>query len=207
MPGKFITLEGGEGAGKSTQAKLLASWLHEQGIETVETREPGGTPGADAVRALLLENDTPLTPMAEAHLFAAARADHVETLIRPALADGKWVICDRFIDSTLAYQGAAGELGVDIVRAINETAIGDTWPDLTVLLRMNGDAGTQRAIARDGAESDRFTSRDFAFHASVAEAFDVFASNEPDRFAIIDGGQTVDQVAEAVRAAVRERLI
>ncbi len=207
MRGKFITLEGGEGAGKSTQARLLASWLHDKDIATVETREPGGTAGADAIRALLLDDDTPLTATAEAHLFAAARADHVERLIRPALADGKWVICDRFIDSTLAYQGAGGDLGVDTVRQINATAVGDTWPDLTLLLRMDGNAGTMRAIARDGSESDRFTARDASFHATVASAFDRFAQNEPDRFAIIDGGQSIEQVARAIRGVVEERLL
>ncbi|MGP1354266.1 MAG: dTMP kinase [Parasphingopyxis sp.] len=207
MPGKFITFEGGEGAGKSTQTRLLASWLRERGIETVETREPGGTPGADAIRALLLEEDAPLTATAEAHLFAAARADHVESLIRPALADGKWVICDRFIDSTLAYQGAAGNLGVERVRAINETAIGDTWPDLTVLLRMDGDAGTRRAVARDGLDHDRFTRRDLAFHTAVADAFDAFASEQPDRFIVIDGGKSVEDVAAAVRKAVEKRFL
>ena len=206
MHGKFITLEGGEGAGKSTQARLLAAWLEEQDIEVVETREPGGTPGADAIRALLLGNDVPLTATAEAHLFAAARADHVENLIRPALEAGKWVICDRFIDSTLAYQGAAGKLGVDTVRAINATAIGETWPDLTLLLRTDGDTGTRRAIARDGAEIDRFTNREFAFHRAVAEAFDEFALAEPGRFAVIDGRNDIDTVAAEIRAVVKERL-
>lgn len=207
MPGKFITFEGGEGAGKSTQARLLASWLRERGIETVETREPGGTPGADAIRALLLESDTPLTATAEAHLFAAARADHVESLIRPAIADGRWVICDRFIDSTLAYQGAAGNLGVDLVRKINQTAIGDSWPDLTLLLRMDGDEGTKRAVARDGADRDRFTRRDLAFHNAVAAAFDAFAQDEPGRFVVIDGSEPVERAATAIREAVEERFL
>ncbi len=206
MRGKFITLEGGEGAGKSTQAGLLAAWLREQGTEVVETREPGGTPGADAIRALLLEDDVPLTATAEAHLFAAARADHVENLIRPALAEGKWVICDRFVDSTLAYQGAAGKMGVDTVRAINASAIGDTWPDLTLLLRTDGDTGTRRAIARDGAEIDRFTNREFAFHRAVAEAFDKFALDEPARFAVIDGRNDIETVAAEIRSVIDERL-
>lgn len=207
MRGRFITFEGGEGAGKSTQARLLASWLHDSGIETLGTREPGGTPGADAIRALLLEDHAPLTATAEAHLFAAARADHVEMLIRPALAEGKWVICDRFIDSTLAYQGAAGKLGVDVVRTINETAVGGNWPDLTFLLRMESDSGTRRAIARDGAESDRFTAREFAFHTAVSDAFDRFAEAEPHRFAVIDGAQGIEQVAAAVRSAIEDRLL
>lgn len=202
MRGKFITLEGGEGAGKSTQARLLASWLHDRGLEVVETREPGGTPGADAIRGLLLGNNTPLTPTAEAHLFAAARADHVEMCIKPALDDGKWVVCDRFVDSTLAYQGAAGKLGVDLVRTINETAIGDTWPNLTILLRTNVDTGTRRAMARDGSETDRFSTRDIAFHQAVAKAFDSFAENEPERYVVVDAEQSIEAVAKAVRSAI-----
>jgi dTMP kinase len=204
--GKFITLEGGEGAGKSTQARLLTSWLQEQGHDVVETREPGGTPGADAIRSLLLQDSTPFTASAEAHLFAAARADHVETLVWPALAAGKWVVCDRFIDSTLAYQGVAGKLGVDMVRAINETAIGDAMPDLTILLRTQIDTGTRRALARDGEETDRFSMRNIEFHKTVAKAFDAFAESEPDRFAVIDAEQSIEAVAKAVRSTVETRL-
>jgi dTMP kinase len=206
VQGKFITLEGGEGAGKSTQARLLTSWLHDRGLNVVETREPGGTPGADAIRELLLGGNVPLTATAEAHLFAAARADHVETLIRPALAAGKWVVCDRFIDSTLAYQGAAGKLGVDVVRTINETAIGDTMPDLTILLRTDVDTGTRRALARDGDETDRFSMRDVEFHKMVARAFDSFAADDPDRFAVVDAEQGIETVAKAIRTAVETRL-
>ena len=202
MRGTFITLEGGEGAGKSTQARLLASWLGDHGLDVVETREPGGTPGADAIRELLLGDTTPLTPTAEAHLFAAARADHVERRIRPALDDGKWVICDRFVDSTLAYQGAAGKLGVDLVRSINDTAIGDTWPNLTILLRTHVDTGTKRALARDGNESDRFSTRDIAFHQAVAKAFDSFAASEPERYVVIDAEQSIEAVAKEIRTAI-----
>lgn len=206
MRGKFITFEGGEGAGKSTQAGLLTSWLHERGIEAVQTREPGGTPGADAIRALLLDGTIPFTPTAEAHLFAAARADHVESLIRPALEAGKWVVCDRFLDSTLAYQGAAGKLGVDIVRSINATAVGETMPDLTILLRTNVDVGTRRAQVRDGDETDRFSMRDADFHTMVARAFDSFAREDPARFAVIDAEQSIEAVSEAVRSAVAAQL-
>lgn len=206
MRGKFITFEGGEGAGKSTQARLLTSWLHKRGLDAIETREPGGTPGADAIRALLLDGNIPLTATAEAHLFAAARADHVETLIRPALTAGTWVVCDRFLDSTLAYQGAAGHLGVDVVRAINETAIGDTMPDLTILLRTAVDTGTMRALKRDGDETDRFSMRNAAFHHIVASAFDGFAESDPDRFAVIDAEQDIDAVAKSVQSAIEARL-
>ncbi|MGJ8537747.1 MAG: dTMP kinase [Parasphingopyxis sp.] len=206
MRGKFITLEGGEGAGKSTQAGLLTSWLHDRGIDVIQTREPGGTPGADAIRALLLDGNIPFTATAEAHLFAAARADHVESLIRPALAAGKWIVCDRFIDSTLAYQGAAGKLGVDIVRTINQTAIGDTRPDLTLLLRTNVDTGTRRAHVRDGDETDRFSKRDTEFHTMVARAFDGFAQEDPGRFAVVDAEQSIEAVAKAIRSAVAAQL-
>lgn len=207
MSGRFITLEGGEGAGKSTQAALLASWLRQQGKTVVETREPGGTPGADAIRDLLLANDVPLTATAEAHLFAAARADHVERLIAPALARGDWVVCDRFVDSSLAYQGAAGELGPEKVRAINETAIGACVPDLTLLLRTDASLGAARAAARDGAASDRFSARESAFHEAVAQAFDEFAQAEPGRFAIIDAGGDIDGVAGTIRETVKARLL
>ena len=206
MRGRFITLEGGEGAGKSTQARHLASWLREQGIAVEETREPGGTPGADAIRKLLLDPDIPLTAMAEAHLFAAARADHVERRIKPALDAGSWVVSDRFIDSTLAYQGAAGQLGIKTVREINETAIGECWPDLTILLRTDVATGTDRALARDGGESDRFGSRDREFHTAVAEGFDALAAVDPDRFAIIDADRSIDAVTRDVQIAVKPLL-
>lgn len=200
MRGKFITLEGGEGAGKSTQLRLLASWLHDRGPEVIETREPGGTAGADAIRALLLDDDTPFTPIAEAHLFAAARADHVETRIRPALAAGKWVICDRFVDSTLAYQGAAGNLGIETVRRINAAATGETWPDLTILLRTDVDTGARRALTR--GEKDRFSTRNPSFHRAVAQGFEQLAQAEPDRFAVVNADQSIEQVARTIRIAV-----
>ncbi|NNC73650.1 MAG: dTMP kinase [Sphingomonadaceae bacterium] len=206
MSGRFITLEGGEGAGKSTQAKLLAHWLRDQGHDAIETREPGGTPGADAIRALLLSKDVALTPLAEAYLFAAARADHVEQCIAPAIAAGKWVICDRFVDSSLAYQGAAGGLGMAEVRTLNENAVGQCWPDLTLLLRTGVGIGAERATARDGEAADRFSARDTEFHEAVANAFDDLAAAEPDRFAVIDAGADIDTVAAAIRSAIQDRL-
>jgi dTMP kinase len=207
VSGKFISLEGGEGAGKSTHSRRLASWLHEQEITVVATREPGGTPGADAIRALLLDDDVPLTAMAEAHLFAAARADHVENLIRPALEKGQWIICDRFVDSSIVYQGIAGGLGASVVRGVNDTALGGCWPDLTLLLRTGAQVGAERALARDGEENDRFSTRDLTFHEAVAGGFELVAAAEPERFAIIDAEQPVDAVAEAICDAVRERLL
>lgn len=206
MAGRFISLEGGEGAGKSTQAHLLTEWLRENGHEVVETREPGGTKGADAIRTLLLDKDVPLSPLSESHLFAAARADHVKMLIAPALARGQWVVCDRFVDSSLAYQGAAGGLGIETVREINARAVGAWWPDLTILLRMEDDVGIRRAAARDGDETDRFSARDIAFHDAVAQGFDTLAANEPDRFAVIDASHDIDTVASAIRAVVQDRL-
>jgi dTMP kinase len=207
VDGKFITLEGGEGAGKSTHAAQLTSWLHEQGIAVVQTREPGGTPGADAIRGLLLDSDVSLTAMAEAHLFAAARADHIEKLIRPTLAKGEWVVCDRFVDSSIVYQGIAGGLSAETVRSINETAVGDTWPDLTLYLRTGAGEGARRAMKRDGGETDRFSARDLAFHGAVALGFDRLAAAEPERFAVIDAEQPLDTVAETVCDTVRMRLL
>ncbi len=205
MSGHFITLEGGEGAGKSTQAKLLTSWLRAQGYDTVETREPGGTAGADAIRGLLMAKDVPLTPTAEAYLFAAARADHVERLILPALATDQWVVCDRFLDSSLAYQGEGGSLGMEQVRAINAYAVDALHPDLTLLLGTEPELGMQRATERDGSK-DRFGARDLAFHKAVAQGFGKLAEAEPERFAIIDASGDIETVARVIQAVIQERL-
>lgn len=207
MSGRFITFEGGEGAGKSTQAERLAEWLRQRGIAVVETREPGGTPAADALRDLVMDPQRPLTPLAEAYLFAAARADHVARLIAPALARGEWVVCDRFLDSSLAYQGAAGGLGIDTVRELNRAAVGDLRPDLTLLLRAPADIGRERMRARDGDRADRFGARDAAYHEAVAAAFDLLSGEEPERFRSIDAAGTVEQVAERIADAVHERLL
>lgn len=204
MTGRFITLEGGEGAGKSTQARLLAQWLRKQGHDVIETREPGGTAGADAIRSLLMSKDVALTPLAEAYLFAAARADHVENRIKPAIENGQWVVCDRFIDSSLAYQGGAGGLGIDEVRALNEKAIGRYWPDLTILLRSDVEIGAGRAAERDGEAADRFSARDAAFHGAVGAAFDQLAEAEPDRFAIVDANRDIEAVSAAIQDVVEE---
>lgn len=206
-PGRFITLEGGEGVGKSTQARRLADWLRARGHDVIETREPGGTPGAEAVRALLLTGGGDRWEIAtEALLFAAARADHVSRLIRPALSAGQWVICDRFLDSSLAYQGAAGGLGVAAVRAANALAVGDLGPDLTLLLDLPSDAGARRAAVRDGGDADRIAARGGDYHRRVAAAFHDLAAAEPDRFAIVDAGADVALVTEQIRAIVAARL-
>ena len=206
MSGRLIAFEGGEGAGKSTQAALLAEWLRTQGREVVETREPGGTPAGDAIRALLLSRDVPLTPLAEAYLFAAARAEHVERVIRPALEAGNWVVCDRFVASSLAYQGAAGGLGVELVEQINAAALDGLRPDLTVYLRTGPATGAARAAERDGDSGDRFGERGEAFHIAVAEAFDRLSGEDPERFAVIDASGDIETVAAAVREAVGKRL-
>ena len=205
--GRFISLEGGEGAGKSTQAKLLAAALAERRIDAVLTREPGGSEGAEAIRTLLMQGDiTRWSAHSEALLFAAARADHVEKTIRPALGAGRWVICDRFIDSSRAYQGVAGGIDDAAVLALHGFGSRGLLPDRTLLLELAPDHGRSRAAGRDGAAADRFAARGDAFHADVAAAFQRFAAQEPERFRLIDAGHAIDRVAEAVLAAVADLL-
>jgi len=203
--GKFIALEGGEGAGKSTQARLLAQALEARGQGCIITREPGGTAGAEAIRALLLETDGDgWNPRAEALLFAAARSDHVERLILPALARGDWVICDRFIDSSRAYQGGGGGLSDGEVLDLHRIGSGGLLPDLTVLIEVSPELVSQRLAARDGDQSDRIGGRGAAYHAAVAAAFHRFANAEPHRFARIAGDGPAEAVHEAIMAAIAE---
>lgn len=203
--GKFIAFEGGEGAGKSTQARLLASALDARGITSQVTREPGGTPGAEAIRALLLGTDGEgWHPRAEALLFAAARSDHVERLIQPALEAGKWVICDRFVDSSRAYQGGAGGLCDADVLDLHKIGSDGLLPDLTVLIEVSPAAAMARTAQRDGDTPDRIGGRDAAYHARVANAFARFAEDEPKRFARIDGDGTAGQVHQAVLTALAD---
>ena len=207
MVGMFIALEGGEGMGKSTQCRLLADALMERGIEVDLTREPGGTPGAEAIRSLLL--DPPgegWGAEAEALLFAAARSDHVARLIRPGVASGRWVICDRFLDSSRAYQGAAGELGDDQIRKLHEIGSGGLLPDLTLVIDAHRDDVSKRLRARDGDDSDAIGGRGSGYHAAVNQAFLDFAAQEPERFAIIDGNGSVGEVHSRVMAAVEPLL-
>jgi len=186
--GRFIALEGGEGAGKSTQARLLVDALRAAGREAIMTREPGGTPGAEAIRALLLGLDGEgWHPRAEALLFAAARSDHVERLIAPALAAGKWVICDRFVDSSRAYQGGGGGLTDADVLDLHRIGSGGLLPDRTILIAVSPEIAAQRIAARDGDAADRIGGRGSAYHARVAEAFARLASAEPARFLCVDG--------------------
>ena len=213
--GRFIAAEGGEGAGKSTQIRRLAAWLEGRGIETVTTREPGGTPGAEAIRALLVTGaPDQWDAMTEALLIAAARRDHAGKVIRPALARGAWVLCDRFADSTLAYQGYAGGLPLDRLTALTRLAVGDLTPDLTVILDLPVETGLARAGRRagqtmpDGPSAEtRFEDRDLRFHEAVRDGFLDIARREPARCVVVDAAAPVDEVARRITAAVGERLL
>lgn len=205
--GKFIALEGGEGAGKSTQARLLAAALQQRGVECVVTREPGGTPGAEAIRALLLGTEGEgWNARAEALLFAAARSDHVERLIRPAMDAGKWVICDRYVDSSRAYQGGGLGLSDAEVMELHRIGSGGLLPDVTLLIEVSPDVARQRAAARDVDGADRIGGRDEDFHAKVAAAFNRFADAEPARFTRIDGNGDAEAVHRAIMAALEPHL-
>ncbi|WP_068076474.1 dTMP kinase [Novosphingobium lentum] len=201
--GRFIAFEGGEGVGKSTQARLLARELERRGLEVVVTREPGGTTGAEAIRQLLLDpQGEGWGTRAEALLFAAARADHVERLIRPALAAGRWVICDRFLDSSRAYQGGAGGLADSDVRELHRIGSVGVLPDLTLLLTLDPALAAGRLALRDGGNADRIGGRDAGYHANVALAFRRFAEEEPWRFAAI----AADGDADAVHCRILDAL-
>jgi dTMP kinase len=205
--GRFIAFEGGEGVGKSTQARLLGQAFAARGIPHTVTREPGGTPGAEAIRSLLLHGDLPPWPSAaEALLFAAARADHVERLIRPALAEGRWVLTDRFIDSSRAYQGRAGHLGDGAIMAMHRLGSGGLLPDAVVLLSLPPDIASERLTRRDGAASDHIGAREPAYHAEVAQAFAQMAAVEPRRFLRVDGADDPQLVHERVLAILASRF-
>jgi len=192
--GRFISLEGGEGAGKSTQATRLAEALGRQGIDARVTREPGGSEGAEAIRALLLAGAvTRWSAHSETLLFAAARADHVERTIRPAIEAGAWVICDRFIDSTRAYQGAQG-IDDAAILALHGFGSKGLLPDRTLVLEIGPDEGAARASVRDAGALDRFAARGPAFHQDVAAAFRRIANREPDRVRLIDATGEADDV-------------
>lgn len=206
MPrGRFISLEGGEGVGKSTQLAALADALRARGIEVVVTREPGGSEGAERIRDLLLTGDDERwSPTAEALLFAAARADHVDKVIRPAVSSGKWVLSDRFVDSSLAYQGGAGTLGIEAVRAINAFAIDDCFPDRTLVLALA--EGGARARARDNEGSDRIGGRPEGYHQKVDLAFRQIANEEPARVRIVDASGTAGEVTSRLLDALADLL-
>ncbi len=205
--GTFIAFEGGEGAGKSTQARLLAEAMRARGIAVVTTREPGGTPGAEAIRGLLLAPPGGgWTPEAEALLFAAARADHVAHLIRPALERGEWVVCDRFVDSSRAYQGAAGGLGDEAILALHAFGSAGLRPDRVILLEGDEAALTARLAARDGAASDAIGGRPATYHRAVAAAFRTLAQHDPDGFVRIDAIGEPQAVHQRVLNALADLL-
>lgn len=203
--GKFISLEGGEGVGKSTQLRALAAALRERGLHVLETREPGGSPGAETIRDWLLSgSEDRWGARAEALLFAAARSDHVEKLIAPAVNAGRWVLSDRFVDSSLAYQGGAGGLGIEAVRAVNAFAIGQWFPDRTLVLSLA--SGGERARARDADGSDRIGGRSEDYHRRVAAAFHSIAAAEPDRVKLIDAAGTEQDVTGRLLDAIEDLL-
>lgn len=207
--GRFITLEGGEGAGKSTQCKRLASSLESAGKSVILTREPGGSPGAEAIRNLLVEGETTRWDgITELLMLYAARRDHVEKAIEPALQRGDWVVCDRFADSTMAYQGYGFGLGRDLVETIHSVAIGSLQPDLTFILDVPVEAGLSRAGERDADQnaSNRYERMDKDFHERLRQGFLDIAAREPDRCAVIDAAQDKTTVADAIRDVLVERL-
>lgn len=205
--GRFISLEGGEGVGKSTQARRLAEALRGRGVELIETREPGGSPGAEAIRGLLLQGEEERwTPEAEALLFAAARADHVTRTIRPALERGQWVVSDRFLDSSVAYQGGAGKLGPDAIRALHAFGSGGFLPDRTLLLDLAPEAAAARALQRDGNPGDRIGSRSPDYHAAVAAAFRDIAGAEPERVRRVDASGSPEEITERLMAQLEVLL-
>jgi dTMP kinase len=207
--GRFITFEGGEGSGKSTHIKRLAQRLEAVRLRTIVTREPGGSPGAEVIRHLVLSGMGKLLgPEAETLLFAAARDDHVRSVILPALAQGTWVLCDRFFDSTRAYQGRVGHVAPALVNAMQRVTIGDLKPDLTLILDVPVEVGLRRAAARRGSGvPDRFESEDIKFHQDLREAYREIAASEPERCVLIDANADVNRVAAQVWTAVRERFL
>jgi dTMP kinase len=203
--GRFISLEGGEGVGKSTQVTAIAEALRQRGLDVIVTREPGGSEGAEHIRELLLSgSEDRWGPQAEALLFAAARTDHVAKTILPALEKGQWVLCDRFVDSSLAYQGGAGGLGIEAVRGINAFGIGEGFPDRTLVLVH--EAGKERAEARDIDGSDRIGGRPDDYHRKVEAAFHIIAAEEPQRVRLVDASGPADEVTQRLLENLQDLL-
>jgi dTMP kinase len=204
--GRFITLEGGEGAGKSTQLRRLADGLRARGIDVVTTREPGGSPGAEEIRGLLVTGETGRwSPVTEALLHTAARRDHLERTVWPALEAGKWVLCDRFFDSTMAYQGYGLGLGRQLVETLQRAALGEFRPDLTLILDIEVEQGLRRAALRHGGK-DRYERMDIGFHQRLRDGFLDIARREPERCAVVDADADLDGVQARVWNAVAGRL-
>jgi dTMP kinase len=208
MRGKFITFEGGEGTGKSTQAAILGLRLESYGLAVQLTREPGGSPGAEIIRHVLLTGAAkPLGADVEAMLFAAARDDHVQCTILPALRSGKWVVCDRFADSTRVYQGILGQVDQKLINVLERVSVGELSPDLTVILDLPVKVGLERAKQRRGnAQADRFEGEGADFHEKLRNAYLAIAAREPDRCVVIDASDSKDAVASAIWQAVQLRL-
>ena len=207
--GVFVTFEGGEGSGKSTQIKMLAGRLARDGIEAIVTREPGGSLGAEILRHLILSGvGKMLGPEAETLLFAAARDDHVRAVIAPSLARGQWVLCDRFYDSTRAYQGQLGKVDRALMDSLQRVTIGELKPDVTFILDVPVEVGIGRADARRGNTApDRFEGESIAFHQGLRDAYQAIAAAEPDRCVLIDADRDADSVAAAIWAALQARVM
>ena len=210
--GKFITFEGPEGGGKTTHIRLLADFLRERGIDVTLTREPGGTPTGEAIRRLLQHDGAGESPTdrTEVLLFLASRAQHVERLIRPALDAGKWVLCDRFDDSTMAYQGYGRGFDLTALRAVNSFATDGLRPDLTVLLDVSPETSRQRLLSRQAETADtpdRIEREAEAFHVRLRNGFLELARQAPDRFLVVDAARELNQVAADIRAAITQRLM
>ena len=204
--GRFISFEGGEGVGKSTQARLLADALRARGLGVLLTREPGGTAGAEAIRSLLLDSDFQWQARAEALLFAAARSDHVAHAIRPALERGEWVVCDRFVDSSRAYQAGGDDLSDDAILSMHTIGSYALIPDLTFLLHAADATVAARLAERDGENADRIGGRPADYHARVARRFRDLAAMDPERFVLIDAGGSTDEVHQRIVRAISPLL-
>lgn len=206
----FITLEGGEGTGKSTQIKLLSAWLTECGVDHVCTREPGGAPGAEEIRTMVLTGDVDRwTPMTEVLLYTASRSDHVERVIVPSIENGKWVLCDRFADSSVAYQGAGRGVGVQRVKDLQRLVLGELKPDLTLILDIPIEVGLERAMSREGdkaVKEDRIERMGKSLHEQSREVFMEIAAEEPDRCVVVDANKSIDELQQDLRAIIEERF-
>lgn len=206
--GRFISFEGGEGVGKSTQIKALADYLKTKDIPVLITREPGGTEGGELIRNLVLEGSTDRwDPMAELLLIYAARRDHVVRVVKPAMARGEWVLCDRYADSSIVYQGVVRGLGGETVRRLHRLSLGNFWPDLTILLDMDANAGLGRADLRDADASYRFERMGVEFHKKVRQAFLNLAKDDKNRYAIVNAAEEIEDVSANIFASVDARLL
>ena len=206
----FITLEGGEGSGKSTQIKLLSEWLESMGVDHLCTREPGGAPGAEEIRTMVLTGDVDRwTPLTEVLLYTAARSDHVERVIVPALNSGTWVLCDRFADSSIAYQGAGRGVGVEKVKALQNLVLDDLKPDLTLVLDLSIEVGLSRAMSREGdkaVKEDRIERMGADLHKQTREVFLEIAKEESDRCVVVNADKSIDDLQQELRGIISERF-